>query len=210
MGSMKLYLSSYRVPTPLDLQTLAGKPLSECRTVIIPNAKDYKLPNERAQKLDELYADLAGLSIRADIIDLRDYESRESLAQALAGCELMWVAGGNTYVLRSEMQRSGFDQIITGLLDTGMVYCGESAGAIVAGTSLQGFDVADDPELADELIWEGLGLVDKIIAPHMDNQQFIEYANHIKKFYLDSPQVIYLNDNQAWIVNGSEQTLSTA
>jgi len=207
---MKLYLSSYRIPTPNDLAGLLGKPLSDCRLAVIPNAKDYHLPNIRAQKLDELIADLAQLELSGDVVDLRDYDNSEQLQSVLSVYDLFWLAGGNTYVLRSEMHRSGFDQIITALLQTGKVYGGESAGAIVAGITLEGFEVGDDPDLANEVFWDGLGLVENIIAPHMDSLDFIEYVNHIKKLYSGNERVIYLNDNQALVVNDLEQRIVTA
>lgn len=206
---MKLYLSSYRVPAPNELEALVGKPFSGCRTAIIPNAKDYHLPNVRAQKLDEMYTDLAGLGLQADFIDLRDYESPDRLQEALEPYDLIWVAGGNTFVLRSEMRRSGFDTIVTGLLAAGKVYGGESAGAIVAGPSLRGFEVADDPDQAVEMIWEGLGLTNKTVAPHMNNPNFVEYANHIKQIYAGDETVVYLNDDQALIIDGTTEKIVT-
>lgn len=207
---MKLYLSSYRVPTPKDVENLLGMPLGECRTVIIPNAKDDKPAQERAQKLAELEADLAHLGLQADVADLRDFDSPERLLNVLGEYDLFWVAGGNTYVLRYEMRRSGLDKILGELLQNNRVYGGESAGAIVAGPSLRGFDVADSPSLAPDAIWEGLGLTDKIIAPHMDNPNFQEYTAHIKKYYAEVDRVVYLNDNQALVVNGEKQTIVTA
>ena len=207
---MKLYLSSYRVPAPKDLEALLGKPLSKCRTVIIPNAKDYKPAQERAQKLAELETDLAHLGLRTEVADLRDFDNPERLLNVIGEYDLLWVAGGNTYVLRYEMRRSGLDKIIRELLQGGRVYGGESAGAIAAGPSLRGFDVADSPSLAPDLIWEGLGLTEKIIAPHMDNPDFNKYTVHIKKYYAEDDRVIYLNDNQALVVNGEKQTIVTA
>lgn len=197
---MKLYLSSYRIPEPNALFALIGKPLAECRVASIPNAKDDQLPEIRAQKTDELSDYLTNLGLKSDVIDLRDYEDPEQLKHALMEYDLIWVNGGNTFVLRAEMHRSGFDQIIDGILQEGKVYGGESAGAIVAGITLEGFEVADDPELADEVYWDGLGLVDKIVAPHIDNPDFTEYVNHIKKIYSGDERVLYLNDNQALVV----------
>lgn len=202
---MKLYLSSYRVPTPKDLKNLLGKPFKECRVAIIPNAKDYNPAEERSQKINELAAYIANLGLRVDIIDLRDYDESQQLSDKLKAYELIWAAGGNTYVLRQEMQRSGFDLSIKDLLAHGCIYGGESAGAIVAGASLRGFEVADDPALAEKTIWEGLGLTDKIIAPHMDNSDFHEYTEHIKKLYAGDENIVYLNDNQAFLVNGASQ-----
>lgn len=200
MGVMKLYLTSYRIPTPDELFKLLPKPAIECKVAIIPNAKDYKLPQERADSLDELIYDLAKYGFATSVVDLREYDDAQRLKEALQSFELLWVAGGNSFMLRSEMRLSGFEDIIRELLDGGMVYAGESAGAIVAGTSLEEASVADEPDMADEYITEGLRLVDKIIAPHADSPDFIEYINHVKKRYGDDPRVVYLRDDQALVV----------
>lgn len=198
---MKLYLSSYRVPTPDALFALLPKAPAECKVAIIPNAKDYKLPQERADSIDEVQSDLKKLGFSSDILDLREYDDPEFLFQALSAYDMLWLAGGNTFTLRSEMRRSGLDQVMRSLLDKGIVYCGESAGALVAGLTLEGAEIADDPEAVEERIHEGLGLVNKIIVPHADNAAQLEYVNHMKKQHPDDPKVVYLNDNQALVQN---------
>ncbi len=204
-------MSSYRVPTPEDLFALLGKSPLECRAAIIPNAKDYKLPEERAASLDDLIVYISGWGITCEVIDLREYDdAAESLEQTLSEYELLWVAGGNTFILREEMRRSGFEGAIQSVLEKGVVYVGESAGAIVAGVSLEGSEVADDIELVDEVINEGLGLVDQIVVPHADNGEFIEYVNTMKKRFQSDPRMLQINDNQALVVTDSGQQLVTA
>lgn len=66
--------------------------------------------------------------------------------------------GGNTFSLRYEMKRSGFEGAIRQLLDDGIVYGGDSARALVAGLSIAGIESVDRPEFAEEIINEGLGL----------------------------------------------------
>lgn len=44
---MKLYLSSYRVPTPKDLEQLVGKAYADMRVVFVANAKDYYIDRIR-------------------------------------------------------------------------------------------------------------------------------------------------------------------
>ncbi len=188
---------------------LLPKPFAQCKTAVIPNAKDDQPPEIRAQKTEELSTYFAKLGLSTEIIDLRDFEDPELLKNTLMGFDLLWGNGGNTFVLRAEMHRSGFDRIIGDVLKTGIVYGGESAGAIVAGVTLKGFEVGDDPELANEVFWDGLGLTDKIIAPHMDNPEFTEYVNHIKELYTGDGRVVYLNDNQAFVVNGDSEVVVT-
>ena len=52
-----------------------------------------------------------------------------------------------------------------------IVYGGFSAGAVVAGPSLAGYELMDDPEEVPAgyeraVVWDGLGLVDFAIVPH--------------------------------------------
>ena len=52
------------------------------------------------------------------------------------------------------------------------VYAGYSAGAVVAGPTLKGIELVDpidewpDDYPNKEVLWEGLGLIDFVIAPH--------------------------------------------
>lgn len=107
---MKLYLSSYRIPTPADLEELLGMPFKRCRTAIIFNSQDYKPEQERTQKLGELKSYMANIGLKADVIDLRQFNDPERLLKDINKYNLLWAAGGNTFVLRYELRRSGFEK----------------------------------------------------------------------------------------------------
>lgn len=207
---MKLYLSSYRIPVPDALFSLLPKPALECTVAIIPNAKDYKLPAERAQSLDELIVDLGGLGFKSDVVDLREYEEAETLRETLEAYPVMFAAGGNAFMLRSEMKRTGFDNMLPQLLEVGAVYIGESAGAIVAGSTLRGAEIGDDPGLAEELVTDGVNLIDRVLIPHADSVEYTEYINHMKQAYAGDTRAVYLDDNQAFVVHGDHQQIVTA
>lgn len=171
---MRLYLSSYQVGDRAgSLLALLG---NGKRAALIENALDLYSEEAREMHRREVYdpaAELHGLGISATRLDLRKYFGRtEALAAELAGFDLVWVVGGNTFVLRRAMKASGFDDVITGMLDNDqIVYGGFGAGAVVAAPSLSGmgmFDDADDvPSGYDaETVWDGLGLIDHSIVPH--------------------------------------------
>ena len=95
---------------------------------------------------------------------------------------MLWVRGGNVFVLRYALHRSGGDAIAAGALaaDT-LVYAGYSAGPCVLAPSLRGLDAVDDPAAVavtygDEPIWEGLGLLDYSIVPHYRSPDHPESA----------------------------------
>lgn len=205
---MKLYLSSYRVPTPHDLIELVGKPARQIKVALIPNAKDYYAKRARDYKNNQLVEYFKNLGLHADIVDLADFE-QATLKEKLQNYDVIWAVGGNTFCLRYEMRRSGFENIMPKLLGQGMVYGGDSAGACVAGPTLKGVETSDVPDFAEQIIWEGLNMTDKIIIPHADNVMFAEDLKPMLEMYKDNPNVVVLNDNQAYVIDGLKQTLVT-
>lgn len=190
---MRLYLSSYRVGDRAGslLALLSGGPergqgpatglhgaesFSGRRAALVENALDLHSDEARELHRREVYdpaAELTSLGIGVSRLDLRDYFGRsEALAAALATFDLVWVAGGNTFVLRRAMKASGFDDLITRMLDNDeIVYGGFGAGAVVASPGLGGMQLFDDagavPHGYDpETVWDGLGLIDHAIVPH--------------------------------------------
>lgn len=206
---MKLYLSSYRIPLPDKLFELTGKQPAEIKAAIIPNAKDYYADRPRTVKHQEATDYLNDLGIESKIVNLRDHDESELLKKVLRSYDIIWVVGGNTFCLRYEMQRSGFEKIIRELLDEGIVYVGESAGACVAGNSLRGLEPSDNPEFAESILWDGLNLVPNFILPHTDNPMFTQDTETAREIHHGDPTVLELADSQVLIINEDAQEIIT-
>lgn len=202
---MKLYLASYRIPDLQTLVELVGKQPGNIKVALIPNAKDYYAPRARAVKIRLVLQALRQAGLHATVVDLHEYRRAPvKLATRLKQFDLLWVMGGNTFCLREAMQQSGFDKIVRDVLDSGVVYAGESAGACVAGTDLRGIEYADDPEYAEKVIWKGLRLTEHYIVPHADSPDFGPLSARIIAERGADPTMVVLNDNQAWVVNGND------
>lgn len=171
---MRLYLSSYQVGDSAgSLLAMLG---NGKRAALIENALDLHSDQAREMQRCEVYdpaAELNALGISSTKLDLRRYFGRTAaLATELGGYDLVWVVGGNSFVLRRAMKASGFDDVITGMLDKDeIIYGGFGAGAVVAAPSLRGMGMFDDiddvPAGYDaETVWDGLGLIDHAIVPH--------------------------------------------
>ena len=171
---MRLYLSSYRIGDRAgSLLALLG---SGKRTAIVSNALDNISSTARAIYRDEVYdphLELRALGLNTEELDLRRYfGAPDALAAKLGEFDLVWVTGGNAFVLRRAMKQSGFDDVMTGMLERDeIVYGGFSAGAVVAAPTLRGIELMDDPDevppgYAPEPSWDGLGLIDYSIVPH--------------------------------------------
>lgn len=207
---MKLYLSSYRVPNPKALFELVGKEPKDISVVIIPNSKDYYSDFVKQLKNKQLIDDLKAIGL-LDIttLDLNDFTSEhaDELSAKLKKFDLIWVNGGNGFCLRYAMRRSGFDKVIQEVVDSGVVYGGESVGAIVAGDSLKGDELADEPSFTPEVIFEGLGLISDYILPHTDSPRFSKVMDEVRIVQKDHPSVIELTDTQAYVVDNESRTV---
>lgn len=167
---MRLFLASYRFGGDPDrLVRLVG---GTGRVAVIANAADA-WGSARASAVVSDLVPLRRLGFDAREVDLRDFVGApERLRAELSGVDLVWVRGGNTFVLRAQLARSGGDTVLTGLLrDDALTYAGYSAGACVLAPSLRGLELLDDPaEVAPTCgvptIWNGLGLVEEAIVPH--------------------------------------------
>jgi len=172
---MKFYLSSYKIGD--ESEKLVKLVLTENRrAAYIPNALDFSTDLERIRKHEAGdINELKNLGFEVERVDLRDYFQDSSALEAkIRSYGLLWISGGNTFVLRQAMKLSGFDMVIKRLEDTDIVYGGYSAGACVLAPTLKGLDIVDDPNAKPygeqyETIWEGLDRIEYTIAPHYDS-----------------------------------------
>ena len=171
---MRLYLASHRTgDTFPELLRMAGP---GARTAVISNAVDF-MPRESrdayARTVFDPVRHFRDHGLDAFELDLRDFFGRApALLAELEATRLVWAVGGNAFLLRRAMRQSGFDAIAPGLVwAERLIYGGWSAGACVAGPSLRGLELMDDPAVAPvgyeaEPVWEGLGLIDGAVVPH--------------------------------------------
>lgn len=208
---MRLFLSSYRAQG--QEQALADLFGRGAKVAVINNSKDGKSTEERRQKLDEILGILKELEFKPKEIDLRDYFNDSSkLKKELSKYSAIWVAGGNTFVLRRAMKYSGCDKLLYDLVrKNGIAYGGDSAGAILATPSLRGSEYGDEPDLIPrgyqtEIIWEGLDFVTYHIIPHYKSDCWGAPANKMLD-YLKKNKLTYrtLMDGQAILINDDKE-----
>ncbi len=174
MGRMKLLLSSFNTSPSQDaaLAAMIGKPVNKLKIAYIENAHDIY---DDEASLIEGREELRAKGWDVELIDLRDWKDRQdhqALHQKLADKDVFLFSGVNPFYLRWLMKVSGADETITELLKQGKVYAGASAGGVVAGPTLRFFDNQDDPNEAEEVIWDGLNLTSIVLVPHIDNEEF--------------------------------------
>ncbi len=109
-------------------------------------------------------------------------EQIEGERNKLRRANIVFITGGNTCVLLSNLRRSGLDQVIMELTSKEQyVLAGYSAGAMLLTPSVEYEIIAFDPEANQEaglVDFAGLHLVDYEIAPHYideDQEMLAEY-----------------------------------
>ena len=162
MPTVRLYLSSFRLgdhPERL-LELVDAGPVA-----VIANAVDAAPVEVRAEAVARELTALSELGFDAEEVDLR--RDDPSILERYA---LLWVRGGNVFVLRNALAASGADDVIRTLLtEDATVYAGYSAGPCVLGPTLRGFELVDDVGAVAEPVWDGLGVLDFVFVPHVDS-----------------------------------------
>ncbi len=211
---MRLYLSSFGIgnrPNEL-LALLRGKK----RVAVVLNAKDASSPESRTISLNEEMEKMAGLGLEPVELDLRMYFGEpDRLRQTLAAVDLVWVRGGNTFVLRRALRQSGADNLLFDLLrNDEIVYGGFSAGVAVLAPSLKGLEIVDDPAVIPvgyeaEPLWEGLGLLPYAVAPHYRSDHPESDAIERLVEYFVEHRILFktLRDGEAIVVDGDRHDL---
>ncbi|MEU3692852.1 Type 1 glutamine amidotransferase-like domain-containing protein [Streptomyces narbonensis] len=212
---MRMYLSSWRTGDHPDqlLALLNGSGTNQ--VAVIANAVDALPTAERRAAVEREVDALAALGLQPVELDLRDYfdQAPERVAAALERFPAVWVRGGNVFVLRHALARSGADRALSELLQRdAVVYAGYSAGACVLAPDLHGLDRCDDPNAVALAYgaparFDGLGLLDYVVVPHIDspghpeNEILTTVADHYRA---QGTAHHTLRDGQAIVINGKD------
>jgi len=202
---VRLYLSSSGTGNHHDRLVALAPP--GARACVILNALD-NFPRAREEWSAEQTAALESLGFVPQQLDLRNYfDSPDGLASALTVAGLIWVSGGNSFLLRVAMRRSGFDAAVRTLLASdSIVYAGFSAAVCCAAPTLRGIEFVDDPNETSEPVWDGLGLIDYNVAVHYGckDAQGEGIERSIAYWRMHHLPYITLRDGEAVVVDGEK------
>jgi len=209
---MRLYLSSYKFGNYTE--ELVKLSSDNKRVGVIMNAVDWSNDKERVVKsLNDHLKILQSLGFDPEQIDLRNYfNKKEELKKHLSDFSMVWVYGGNTFVLKRAYEKSGFGEIIKDMiLKNEIIYAGFSAGVVILSESLKGLEIVDDPLIVPEgyksdFSWDGLGILDYNIAVHYksDHPESADIDKEIE--YCEKNNIPYktLSDGEVIVINGEE------
>jgi dipeptidase E len=158
------------------------------------------------EKLVELFGKKAKVAVITNAKDDKSHQERNEKYQAV------WVAGGNTFVLRRALKYSKADRALGDMVRKNeVVYGGESAGAILPTPTLTGVEFGDDPgdvpkNYKKDAIWNGLNLISYHVVPHYEST-WEGAQDMIRELQKQNLEYKTLTDSQALIINGDKEEL---
>lgn len=192
---MKFYLSSYGLGNKTNkLKKMISK--SNKKIAFVPNALDFSFDLERRKKsCDEQLEVLKKLGFEPKEIDLRKYFGKKTeLEKEIKKYGAVFVRGGNVFVLRQAMKKSGFDNILTKLFNSKkyFLYAGYSAGVCILAPSINELKLVDDINQKpygkkQKVILNGLGFLNYLIVPHYkSNHNESEQINKVVDYCIEN------------------------
>lgn len=212
---MRLYLSSYEFGNQPEAMFKLLKS-HEKKVAIITNAVDLYPEDGIVQRLKNDIERFSEYGMSAERLDLRKYFGKsQELSRNMSKYGLVWVKGGNTYLLRVAMKLSGFDEYLkVALQNDSIVYAGFSAGCCVLSPSLEGFDIVDDPKVVNQVYREpadysGLSILDFHFEPHYKSDHPESAEVDLELEYLEKQGIPYrtFRDGEALVINGDKVEL---
>lgn len=197
---MRIYLSSYRFGRSANaLQHLGG------RALIVMNALDEY--EQRAHSWDREVEDLARLGYRSEELDLREYWGATTgpLEGRLHAADLIWVVGGNAFVLARAATAAGLAAALSA--SPKLTYAGYSAGACLSSIDLHGIDLMDDERTRPltyrvDMPARTLQLTSTRIVPHAGTDEAQAAAAYLRGRGLDFCE---LADGDDMLINSARR-----
>lgn len=167
----QLFLCSYFAGVKELFRQYASEKQLGKQILFIPTAGNVE---EYRGYIDEALQTFADLGFQVEILDISACD-RETAQAKIFQSKLLYISGGNTFYLLQELKKKQLLSLIKEQIADGMVYVGESAGAIITAKDIDYNKLMDDKSVAAELNDTGaLNEVDFYVLPHVGEEPFVE------------------------------------
>lgn len=143
-----------------------------------------------------------------------DHDDDARLALRLSACDLVVVTGGDPFHLLARARASGFDRAVRDAVQRGVPYVGISAGAIVAGPSLEPHVLSSTFVPPRGLVdLAGFGLTDRVVLPHhgrpgrdaLHDAAMARYGERYRLEPIDDDEALVVDDGAVTRVRGASR-----
>lgn len=200
----KLFLASlfkdvFQIFIDFANENLVGKTVTFIPTAAIPDKLDFHIRYSK-----ELLAKMGLIVYELEI----STASHSDIVKKLENNEYIYVAGGNTFFLLQEMNRTGTGNLIKTQINTGKLFIGESAGAILVAPDIEYSKDTDNPLMAPNLkSYNALNIVDFYPVPHYNDASLKEAVDIVISKYGTKLPLVPFSNSQAILVIGKEKQI---
>ncbi len=193
----KLFLSSSLKDVASLLIDFAKEDIKGKTVTFIPTASINEKVNFYVGSARKAFENM-GLVV--DELELTKATSKDILNK-LKENDYIYVSGGNTFFLLQELKRTGADKIIIDEINSGKLYIGESAGAMIVSPNIEYVKDMDDCKMASGLnTFEALNIIDFYPVPHHTNFPFAKAVEKIIAKYESKINLYPINNSQVILV----------
>ena len=159
--------------------------------------------------IDEGIEMLRSLGYELEIIDISKFDE-DYLKDRFLKTECICISGGNTFYLLQELKKKNLVDLLFKRIKEGLLYIGESAGAIIMSKSIEYNQIMDDKNIAIDLDdYMGVNVFDHYVLPHLGEYPFEETAQKTLDTYQDKIPLVPINNNEAILVDDNGYTVLT-
>ncbi|WP_338092276.1 Type 1 glutamine amidotransferase-like domain-containing protein [Streptococcus massiliensis] len=200
----RLFLCSYFANVAGVFEQFAVDQNLEKEVLFVPTAAN--LADEK-NYVDEAEAVFQQMGYSVEILDIaktNQYLAEEKIRQV----QLLYVSSGNTFYLLQELNKKNLCPLIRDRIKAGMVYIGESAGAIIAGENIDYNQLlTSDNCMASSKNGYALEVISYYILSQYEESSFSEHEQKILEHYGKALNALPLTNDQAAIFIDNEMPL---
>ncbi len=180
-------------------ENLVGKTVTFIPTAALPDKLDFHIKYSK-----EL---LSKMGLIVDELEIST-ATHSDIVNKLENNDYIYVAGGNTFFLLQEMNKSGAGNLIKTQINAGKLFIGESAGAILLAPDIEYSKDTDNPHVAPQLkTFEALNIIDFYPVPHYKNDPLKEAVEIVISKYSTELPLVPFSNSQAILVMGKKKQI---
>lgn len=158
--------------------------------------------------VDEAKECFKSAGVRVDELDISASDKAQILKK-FSQNDFIYVCGGNTFYLLSELKKSGIISELKSLVNSGKIYIGESAGAVITSPDIEYIGLMDE-NLVELKDLSGLNLVSFYTLPHLGEFPFEEACENIIANFGDKIDLKAINNFEAILIWDEEAVILSA
>lgn len=180
-------------------ENLVSKTVTFIPTAALPDKLDFHIKYSK-----EL---LSKMGLIVDELEIST-AAHSDIVKKLVDNDYIYVAGGNTFFLLQEMNRTGAGNLIKTQINAGKLFIGESAGAILLAPDIEYSKDTDNPLAAPQLkTYESLNIIDFYPVPHYKDDTLKEAVEIVISKYGTELPLVPFSNSQAILVMGNEKQI---